>query len=78
MCRGCAGDTRYYVHLCVFPQASALPVTWRLMKDGYLIALDKRFCSRAWYCNGSAYFSFLPWHWKFDSSNGSAEPFYFR
>jgi hypothetical protein len=29
----------------VFPQASALPVTWRLLKDGYLIALDKRFCS---------------------------------
>ncbi|EYA02021.1 hypothetical protein M087_0356, partial [Bacteroides fragilis str. S23 R14] len=31
------------MHLCVFSQASALPVTWRLMKDGYLIALDKRF-----------------------------------
>ena len=55
MCRGCAGDTGNYVHLCVFPQTSALPVTWRLMKNGYLIALDKRFCSRAWYCNGSAY-----------------------
>ena len=45
MCRYCAGDTGNYVHLCVFPQASALPVTWRLLKDGYLIALDKRFCS---------------------------------
>ena len=59
MCRGCAGDTGNYVHLCVFPQTSALPVTWRLMKDGYLIALDKRFCSRAWYCNGSAYIHFF-------------------
>lgn len=45
MCRYCAGNTGNYVHLCVFPQASALPVTWRLLKDGYLIALDKRFCS---------------------------------
>ena len=59
MCRGCAGDTGNYVHLCVFPVASALPVTWRLLRDGYLIALDKRFCSRAWYCNRSAYFSFF-------------------
>ena len=45
MCRYCAGDTGNYVHLCVFPVASVLSVTWRLLRDDYLKTLDKRFCS---------------------------------
>lgn len=34
--------------MCTFvcsPKRQHCPVTWRLLKDGYLIALDKRFCS---------------------------------
>ena len=46
MCRYCAGDTGNYVHLCVFPQASALPVTWRLLKDGCLTSYNQECAGR--------------------------------
>lgn len=29
----------------MFPVASVLSVTWRLLRDDYLKTLDKRFCS---------------------------------